>query len=76
MAAPSDDCNGVVVNRARSEAIDSTRGVPKQLVEERCLKAKIAVRKFMRKMRSDSTYCTLAVGPKSGFLRSFTAMER
>ena len=36
MAAPSDDCNGVVVNRARSEAIDSTRDIPIHLVEERC----------------------------------------
>ena len=36
----SDDRNGVVVNRARSRvhAIDSTRRVPKQLVEERCEK--------------------------------------
>ena len=32
MAAPSDDRNGVVVNRA----IDSTRGIPNCLVEERC----------------------------------------
>ena len=38
MAVPSDDRNGVVVNRA----IDSTRGIPNCLVEERCKKATVA----------------------------------
>ena len=33
MAVPSDDRNGVVVNRA---SIDSTRGIPNRLIEERC----------------------------------------
>ena len=39
MVETSDDRNGVVVNRARSEgvhAIDSTRGMADRLVEERC----------------------------------------
>ena len=43
MVETSNDCNGVVVNRAkrsalqeRVHAIDSTRGLPKQLVEKRC----------------------------------------
>ena len=46
MAVPSDDRNGVVVNRA----IDSTRGIPKQLVEERCKEKQIAVRRLVQKM--------------------------
>ena len=55
MAAPSDDRNGVVVNRAMEvHAIDSTRGLPKQLVEERCIKCENRVRKFMRKVSTRS----------------------
>ena len=45
VAGTSDDRNGVVVNRA----IDSTRGIPNCLIEERCSE-KIAVHKFMRKV--------------------------
>ena len=45
MVETSDDRNGVVVNRA----IDSTTGIPNCLVEQRC-KAKIAVRRLVRKM--------------------------
>ena len=38
MVDTSDDRNGVVVNRAMGvHAIDSTRGAPKQLVEQRCI---------------------------------------
>ena len=74
MAAPSDDRNGVVVNRARSgvHAIDSTTGIPNCLVEERCSEKR--VRKFMRKVSAlpRSATSTL-VGPKSGFLQPYSA---
>ena len=50
MVETSDDRNGVVVNRA----IDSTRGIPNCLVEERCSEnrnAEIQVRKVRRKLQ-------------------------
>ena len=37
--------------QGRVDAIDSTRGLPKQLVEERCSE-KIAVRKWMQKVNT------------------------
>ena len=74
MAVTSDDRNGVVVNRA----IDSTRGIPNCLAEERCIDAKSSA-----EIHAKSECFTalvryvvrVPVCPKSGFLRSFTAME-
>ena len=71
LVVTSDDRNGVVVNRAK----DSTRGIPICLVEERCIQVRKAVRKFMRKVSTRPYYAAVVpVRPKSGFLRSFTAL--
>ena len=56
----------------RVHAIDSTRAVPKQLVEERC--SEFRVQKFMRKVGTMQCFTAL-VGPKSGFLRRSTAED-
>ena len=56
MAAPSDDRNGVVVNRAMGvHAIDSTRGVPNQLVEQRC---KCEKRKSSSEISAKNEHCS------------------
>ena len=51
MAAPSDDRNGVVVNRA----IDSTRGIANQLVEQRC---KCEKRKSSSEISAKNEHCS------------------
>ena len=75
MVETSDDRNGVVVNRARRgvHAIDSTRGIPSCLVEQRCIESSEISAKSEH--CSDTvpviqyhTYSAL-VGPKSGFLQ-------
>ena len=80
MAAPSNDRNGVVVNRAMDS--DSTTGIPNCLVEERCSeKAKIAVRRLVQKMSTavvvlPYVQCATStlVRPKSGFLQPSTKL--
>ena len=62
MAAPSDDRNGVVVNRA----IDSTRGIPNRLVEERCI-ARWQIHAKSEERRFTTATSTL-VRPNTGFL--------
>ena len=63
----SDDRNGVVVNRA----IDSTRGIPNCLVEQRCIKATTASSQIHAKSEYSDT--STIVGQKPGFLRISTA---
>ena len=45
--------------------MDSTRGMMKRLVEQRCMDAKIAVRKFMQKVSTEILVRQYALNPDS-----------
>ena len=63
MEETSDDRNGVVVNRP----IDSTRGIPNCLVEQRTSRSEIHAKS------GHKSALQWLVGPKSGFLQLSTA---